>query len=74
MALPEFPWLATRFVRSGMSEELIAVQVEREPLEEPSHVKDPVTSPFEHLYAVIEPLNKPARLPTLEIGVPGVTG
>ena len=51
-----------------MTEELIAMQVEREPLEELSHVKDPETSPFEHLHAIVEALHKPARLPTLEIG------
>ncbi len=50
-----------------MTEALVAMQVEREPLEEPSHVKDPVTSPFEHLHAVVEALHKPAGLPTLEI-------
>src|SRR5918996_2620260 len=54
-------------MRSGMTEELVAMQVEREPLEEPSNVKDPVTSPFEHLHAVVESLHEPARLPTPEI-------
>ena len=50
-----------------MTEELIAMQVEREPLEEPSNVQDPVTSPFEYLHAVVQSPHKPARLPTLEV-------
>src|SRR5918999_3871984 len=54
-------------MRSGMTEELVAMEVEHEPLEELSHVKDPVASPFEHLHAVIEALDKPARLPPLEV-------
>jgi len=49
-----------------MTEELVAMQVEREPLEEPADVEDPVAPPLEHLHAVVETLNKPARLPTLE--------
>ena len=49
------------------TEELVAMQVEREPLEEPADVEDPVASPLEHLHAVVEPLNKPARLPTQEV-------
>jgi hypothetical protein len=40
-----------------MTEELVAMQVEREPLEEPSDVEDPVTSPFEHLHAVVDLLH-----------------
>src|SRR5215831_567943 len=70
LALPELPWLTTRSpetMRSGMTEELVAMQVEREPLEEPSNVKDPVTPPFEHLHAVVEAFHKPARLPPLEV-------
>jgi hypothetical protein len=50
-----------------MTEELVAMQVKREPLEEPANVKDPVTPPFEHLHAVVEALDKPARLPPWEV-------
>src|SRR5215510_2409634 len=41
--------------------------VEREPLEEPADVEDPIAAPREHLHAVVETLHKPARLPTLEV-------
>src|SRR5919204_613145 len=54
-------------MRSGMTEEVVALQVEREPLAEPSHVKDPVTPPFEPLHAVVDAVHKPARLPPLEV-------
>src|SRR5919204_4662553 len=50
-----------------MTEELVAMQVKREPLEEPAAVENPITPPLEHLHAVVEPLNKPARLPTLAV-------
>src|SRR5919108_5339271 len=50
-----------------MAEELVAMQVEREPLEEPANVEDPIASPFEHFYAVVESFSKPARLPPLAI-------
>jgi hypothetical protein len=43
------------------------MQVECEPLEEPAHVKHPVTAPREHLHAVVEALDKAAGLPTLEV-------
>jgi hypothetical protein len=42
-----------------MTKELIAMQVVREPLEELSHVKDPETSPFEHLHAIVKPSTNP---------------
>src|SRR6266516_134638 len=48
-------------VRSGVTEELVAMQGEREPLKEPADVEDPVAAPLEHLHAVGESLNKPAR-------------
>src|SRR5918992_1359384 len=54
-------------MRSGMTEELVAMQVEREPLEEPSDVEDPVAAPHEHLHAVVESFHKPAGLPTLKV-------
>src|SRR5215217_7105380 len=54
-------------MRSGMTEELVAMQVEREPLEEPSHIKDPVAAPCEHLHAVVEALDKPTGLPPPEV-------
>ena len=50
-----------------MTEALVAMQVEREPLEEPSDVEDPIAAPLEHLHAVVEALHKPAGLPTLEV-------
>ncbi len=50
-----------------MTEELVGMQVEREPLEEPADVEDPVAPPLEHVHAVVEPLHKPTRLPTLEV-------
>src|SRR6266404_1854831 len=50
-----------------MTEELVVMQVEREPLEEPADVEDPVAPPLEHFHAVVETLNKPTRLPTLEV-------
>jgi hypothetical protein len=34
VALPEFPWWAKGIVRSGVTEELVAMPVEREPLKE----------------------------------------
>jgi hypothetical protein len=37
-----------------VTEELVAMQVEREPLEEPSDVEDPVAPPLEHLHAVVK--------------------
>ena len=52
-----------------MTEELVAMQVEREPLEEPADVEDPIAPPLEHFHAVVETLNKPIRLPTLEVCV-----
>ena len=48
-------------MRSGVTEELVAMQVECEPLEEPADVEDPVAPPLERLHAVVKPLNKPAR-------------
>ncbi len=46
-----------------MTEEFVAIQVEREPLEESSEVEEPVAAPPEHLHAVVEALYKPAGLP-----------
>src|SRR5262245_43991940 len=67
LALPEFPWLARCLTRSGMSEELVAMQVECEALEKPANIEDPVAAPGEHLHAVVEAIDKPAGLPTLEV-------
>src|SRR5919106_1305279 len=50
-----------------MTEELVAMQVEREPLEKPANIEDPVAAPREHLHAVVEALDKPAGLPTPEV-------
>ena len=50
-----------------MTEALVSMQVECEPLEETSDVEDPVAPPLEHLHAVVEALHKPAGLPTLEV-------
>src|SRR4029453_5947988 len=50
-----------------MTEELGAMQVEREPLEEPADGEDPGAPPLEHFHAVVEPLHKPTRLPTLKV-------
>jgi transposase-like protein len=46
-------------VRSGMIEELVAMQIQREPLEEPANIEDPVASPREHFHTVVEALDKP---------------
>src|SRR4029450_1846793 len=54
-------------VRSGVTEELVAMQVEREPLKEPSDVEDAVAPSLEDLHAVVEPLDKSARLAILEV-------
>src|SRR5215472_19224012 len=54
-------------VRSGMTEELVSMQVECEPLEETPDVEDPIAAPLEHLHAVVETLHKPAGLPTHEV-------
>jgi hypothetical protein len=51
-----------------MTEELVAMEVKREPLEQLVDVKNPIAPPLEHLHAVVESLNKSARLPTLEVG------
>src|SRR6266511_789548 len=50
-----------------MTEELVAMQVEREPWEEPADVEDPVAPPLERVHAGVEPLHKPTRLPTLKV-------
>ncbi len=50
-----------------MTEEWVAMQVEREPLKEPSDVEDAVAPPLEDLHAVVEPLDKSACLPVLDI-------
>ena len=50
-----------------MTEELVPMPVEREPLEEPADVEDSVAPPLEHFHAVVETPNKPTRLPTLEV-------
>ncbi len=50
-----------------MTEELVAMPVEREPLEEPADVEDSVAPPLEHFHAVVETPNQPTRLPTLEV-------
>src|SRR5215475_12451779 len=54
-------------VRSGMTEELVSMQVQREPLEEPSNVEDPVAAPCKHFHPVVEALYNAAGLPTLEV-------
>jgi hypothetical protein len=50
-----------------VTEELIPMQVEREPLEELADVEDPIAAPFKHFHAVVEPIHKAARLPTQEV-------
>jgi hypothetical protein len=50
-----------------MTEELVSMQVQREPLEEPSNVEDPVAAPCEHFHPVVEALYNAAGLPTLEV-------
>jgi hypothetical protein len=54
-------------VRSDVTEELVAMQVEPEPLKEPSDVNDTVAPSLEDLHAVVEPLDKSARLAILEV-------
>jgi hypothetical protein len=54
-------------VRSGVTEELVAMQVEREPLKEPSDVEDAAAPSLEDLRAGVEPLDKSARLAILVI-------
>src|SRR5499426_1901870 len=54
-------------MRSGMTEELGALQVECEPLEESADVEEPVAAPCKHLYAVVEALDNAAGLPTPEV-------
>jgi hypothetical protein len=56
--------------RSGVTEELVPMQVEREPLKEPSNVEKPIAAPGQHLHAIVEALHKPAGLPTLEVDGP----
>src|SRR5262245_50311203 len=53
---------------SGMTEKLVPMQVERQPLEEPADVNDPVAAPLEHLHTVIASLTNPTGLPALEGG------
>ena len=50
-----------------MTEEVVAMPVECEPLEETPDVEDPIAAPLEYLHAVVEALNKPAGLPTHEV-------
>ena len=45
------------------------MQVKCEPLEAPADVEDPVAPPLEHLHAVVEPLDTPARLTILKVVV-----
>ena len=54
-------------MRSDVTEELVAMQVECEPLKEPSDVKDTVAPSLKDLHAVVEPLDKSARLAILEV-------
>ena len=54
-------------MKSGMTEELVAMQVAREPLEERADVEASVAPPLEHFHAVVESLNQPTCLPTLEV-------
>jgi hypothetical protein len=46
---------------------LVAMQVEREPLEKPANIENPVAAPREHLHTVVEALHKPTGLPTQEV-------
>src|ERR1700752_4033619 len=50
-----------------MTEELVAMQVEVDPLENPADIEEPVAPPLQHFHAVVEPLHKPTGLPTLEV-------
>jgi hypothetical protein len=51
-----------------VTEELVPMPVEREPLKEPSDVEEPIAAaPREYLHAVVEALHTPAGLPTLEV-------
>ena len=43
------------------------MQVEREPLEKPVNIENPIAAPGEHLHPVVEALDKPAGLPPLEV-------
>ena len=45
------------------------MQVEREPLKEPSDVEDAIAPSLEDFHAVVEPLDKAVRLPTVEVEV-----
>src|SRR4051812_48652790 len=50
-----------------MTEELVAMQVQRESLEESADVEEPVAAPHEHLPAVVEAFDKAAGLPIPEV-------
>src|SRR5262245_30600816 len=54
-------------VRSGVTEELVSMQIQRESLEKPADVEDAIAPSLEHLHAVVESLHKPTGLPTLEV-------
>jgi hypothetical protein len=54
-------------MRSCVTEEVISIQVEREPLQEASNIEELVATPREHFHAVVEPLDKAACLPLVEV-------
>ncbi len=49
------------------AEAAIALQVEREPLEEAHDIAQPITAPFEHFELVVQPFHKAAALPIDEV-------
>jgi hypothetical protein len=50
-----------------MTEALVAVPVECEPLEAPADVEAPGAPPLQYVHAVVEPLPKSAGQPTLAV-------
>jgi hypothetical protein len=49
-----------------MAEEVVAMPVEREPLEAPAHVEASIAAPREHLHAVVKARDNAAGLPAPE--------
>src|SRR5262245_22828277 len=49
------------------TEEAIAIQVEREPLEQAHDIAQPITAPFEHFELVVQPFDKAAALTVDEV-------
>src|SRR5262245_29402495 len=53
--------------RTPWTEAAIALQVERQPLEQAHHIAQPITAPFQHFELVVQPFDKAAALTVDEV-------